>query len=43
MFEILAHAVMLGREEGRVEDDAERDGRVEQHVVHDDEEDVLEA
>lgn len=43
MFEIVAHAVMLSREEGRVQDDAEGDGRVEQHVVHDHVENVLEA
>ena len=43
MLEVLAHAVVLGGEEGGVEDDAEGDGRVEEHVVNDDEEHVLKA
>lgn len=43
MFELIAHAMMLGGEEGRVEDDAQRDRRFEKHVVDDDEEEVLEA
>ncbi len=43
MLEVLAHAVVLRRQEGRVEDDAEGDGGVEDHVVHHQEEGVLEA
>ena len=33
MFEIFAHAVVLGGKEGGVEDDAERHRPVEDHVV----------
>ncbi len=43
MFEILAHAVVLSGEEGGVEHDAERDRRVEEHVVNDHVQGVLEA
>ena len=43
VLEVLAHAVVLRGQEGRVEDDAEGDGGVEQHVVHHQEERVLEA
>ena len=42
MLEVLAHPVVLCREEGRVEDDAEGDGAVEQHVVDHEVEGVLE-
>ena len=35
--------MVLGGEEGRIEDDEERDARVEEHVVHDGVEHVLEA
>ncbi len=43
VLEVLAHAVMLRGQEGGVEDDAERDGGLEDGVVHDDVERVLEA
>ena len=43
VLELLAHAVVLGGEEGGVEDDEEGDARVEEHVVHDGVEHVLEA
>ena len=43
MLEVLAHPVVLCREEGRVEDDAQRDGAVEEHVVDDEVEGVLES
>ena len=43
MFEIIAHAVMLDGEKGRVQDDAERHGAVEEHVVDHVEQKVLET
>ena len=42
MFEVLAHPVVFCRQKGRVEDDAEGDGGVEEHVVDDNVEAVLE-
>ena len=43
MLKVLAHSVVLGGEEGRVEDDAEGDGGVEDHVMDHEEERVLET
>ncbi len=43
VLEVLAHAVVLGRQEGSVEDDAEGDGAIEHHVMDHQEERVLEA
>ena len=42
MLEVFAHAVVLGRQECRVEYDAERDCAVEEHVVDHEVEGVLE-
>lgn len=42
LIKLLAHAVMLDSKEGRVEDDADGDGRFEEGVVNHLEEEVLE-
>jgi len=43
VFQVLAHSVVLGGQKGRVEHDAEGDGRVEEHVMDDHVQGVLEA